>query len=145
MTTEFSAGEDSADSVALQVDGKIVVAGTASGSMNSDFALARYDGGGVTFDICLQDDSNGNLLQFNSMTGDYEFSNCRKSFTLTGRGTVNIRFCKVELKDVERDRNISVLVNTCTHAGTASVRDFSRNQTFTITDRDITNNTCSCR
>ena len=38
-----------------------------------DFALARYDGAG--FNICLQGDSNGNLLQFNSTTGDYKFLN----------------------------------------------------------------------
>ena len=146
VTTDFSNSQDMASAIAVQGDGKIVAAGTAEFNVGgSDFAVARYDGGGSGFDICLQDDSNGNLLQFNPTTGDYKFSNCRKGFTLTGRGTVSVRFCKVELQDVERDRNISVLVNTCTHAGTASVRDSSRNQTFTISDRDITNNTCSCR
>lgn len=144
VITSFPGIGSEATAVAIQADGKIVAAGTTFNTdFLGDFALARYDG--ASFNICLQDDSNGNLLQFNSTTGDYKFSNCRKGFTLTGRGTVSIFFCKVELKDVERDRNVSVLANTCTHAGTASVRDFSRNQTFTISDRDITNNTCSCR
>jgi len=122
-----------------------ILDGNGDGAAIVDQGVDEVVPQGPSFDICLQDDSNGNLLQFNSTTGDYKFSNCRKGFTLTGRGTVSIRFCKVELQDVERDRNISVLANTCTHAGTASIRDFSRNQTFTISDRDITNNTCSCR
>ncbi|MFP5265581.1 MAG: hypothetical protein ACLGJB_27155 [Blastocatellia bacterium] len=141
-----SCGRAEALAVTLQRDGRIVAAGYASLCSASDFALARYIG--ITapdFDICLQDDRNGNLLRFNSTTGDYQFFNCRKGLSLTGSGSVIIRFCKVELQDVEHDRNISVLANTCAHAGTASIQDFSRNQTFTITDRDITNNTCVCR
>lgn len=144
VITSFPGVGSEAVAVAIQADGKIVAAGTAFDTdVTADFALARYDGS--SFDICLQDDINGNLLQFNSTTGDYRFSNCRKGFTLTGRGTVSIFFCKVELKDVGRDRNVSVLANTCTHVGSASVRDFSRNLNFTVSDRDITDNTCSCR
>jgi uncharacterized delta-60 repeat protein len=144
VITSFPGIGSQATAVAIQSDGRIVAAGTTfNNDFLGDFALARYDG--ASFNICLQDDSNGNLFQFNSTTGDYKFSNCRKGFTLTGRGTISILFCKIELEDVERDRNISVLANTCTRTGTASVRDFSRNQTFTISDRDITNNTCSCR
>lgn len=144
-TGDLGSSSEDCRAIALQPDGKILAAGVANGFdlFAFDFALARYDGGG--FDICLQDDSNGNLLQFNSTTGDYRFSNCRKGLTLTGRGRVSIRFCKVELQVTGTDRSISALANTCAHSGTASIRDSSRNQTFTITDRDITNNTCSCR
>jgi uncharacterized delta-60 repeat protein len=143
-TGNFGASDD-CRALALQPDGKIVGAGVLSdfALQSHDFLVMRYDGG--SFDICLQDDINGNLLQFNSTTGDYKFSSCRKGFMLTGRGAVTIRSCKVELKDVQRDRNISVVANTCTHLGTASIRDLTRNQTFTISDRDITNTTCSCR
>jgi uncharacterized delta-60 repeat protein len=143
VTIDLSIPTSSFNSVAIEGTGKIIIAGRANDLDLADFALARYEGDG--FDICIHDDNNGNLLQFNSRTGSYQFSNCRKGFSLTGSGSVIIRFCKIELQDVERDRNISALVNTCTHAGTASVRDFSRNQTFTMTDRDITNNSCSCR
>jgi uncharacterized delta-60 repeat protein len=141
VTIDLGIPSSSFNSVAIESTGKIIIAGRANDL--ADFALARFAGDG--FDICIHDDNNGNLLQFNSRTGSYQFSNCRKGFSLTGSGSVIIRFCKIELQDVERDRNISVLVNTCTHTGTASVRDFSRNQTFTMTDRDITNNSCSCR
>jgi uncharacterized delta-60 repeat protein len=147
ISSDFGSAAEEGRAVALQSDGKILAAGIVNGfSLETfDFAVGRYNGDGSSFDICLQDDSNGNLFQFNSTTGDYKFSNCRKGFTLTGRGTVSVRFCKVELQAVERDRNISVSLNTCTHTGTASVQDSTRKQTYTITDRDITNNTCSCR
>lgn len=42
--------------------------------LNSDAFVSKIS----IFDICLQDDVNGNLLEFNSTTGEYGFSNCRK-------------------------------------------------------------------
>lgn len=39
------------------------------------------------FDFCIQDESNGNLLKFNSTTGNYQFTNCS---TLTLNGTASI-------------------------------------------------------
>ena len=148
VTTDFFGFGSFSVNLALQTDGKIVAAGAVLTSQTHfDFGLARYSGRGqeTSFDFCLQDDTNGNLLQFNSNTGDYQFSNCRKQITLTGRGTVRVRFCKVEFQAIERDRNIVALANTCTHTGTASVKVFSPDKTFTISDRDITNNTCFCR
>jgi uncharacterized delta-60 repeat protein len=54
VTTDFAAGYDFANAVALQADGKIVVAGAStSGVGNNDFALARYNADGgldTTFD-----------------------------------------------------------------------------------------------
>ena len=45
MTTDFVSRRDEAQSVAIQADGKIVVAGLASISgTGDDFALARYEG-----------------------------------------------------------------------------------------------------
>jgi hypothetical protein len=101
------------------------------------------------FDFCLQDASNGNSIRINSMTGDYEFKNCRKGLTLTGRGTVTINFCKFTLRDSgpdprRPDRNVSVLVNPCSRQGDASIRIFSTGSMNTITDSDITNSICSC-
>ena len=45
LTTDFSAGEDRADDLALQSDGKIIAAGYATG-VTRDFALARYNADG---------------------------------------------------------------------------------------------------
>jgi uncharacterized delta-60 repeat protein len=47
ITPIVSSGDDFAQSVAIQSDGKIVVAGTAFNGTNYDFALARYTSAGV--------------------------------------------------------------------------------------------------
>ncbi len=48
VTTDFAGNFDAATGVAIQPDGKIVVAGVANGlGANSDFAVARYDASGV--------------------------------------------------------------------------------------------------
>jgi uncharacterized delta-60 repeat protein len=47
VTTDFAGGADNARSVAVQSDGKIVAAGRAVISGNSDFALARYTSNGT--------------------------------------------------------------------------------------------------
>lgn len=144
--TDFSFGfADQVNAIALQPDGKIILAGNSTSQGFFDFALARYDGDGGSFNICLQDDRNGNVLQFNSETGDYQFKDCRKGFMFSGRGTVRIRACKVELQDFQRDRNLSVLANTCTHVGAVSLQVSSPARSFTISDSDITNNMCGCR
>ena len=47
VTTAIGAGSDDAEALALQPDGKIVVAGTSSGAFNNlDFAVARYNPNG---------------------------------------------------------------------------------------------------
>lgn len=43
VTTDFGSGNDVAESVAIQSDGKLVVAGYASNGADNDFAIARYN------------------------------------------------------------------------------------------------------
>jgi uncharacterized delta-60 repeat protein len=53
VTTNIGTSNDAAYSIAIQSDGKIVVAGYANISFNNDFALARYNADGsldITFD-----------------------------------------------------------------------------------------------
>jgi hypothetical protein len=121
---------------------------------NSD-GIAQCDVGAyeaTAFDLCLQDDSNGNLLQINSTTGDYLFTNCRNGITLSGTGKVtnDLYGCKITLQDMGRtpkrpDRSVLVQANRCTQAARASIRIFSTGSSFSITDSDITNNICACR
>jgi len=132
----------------LQSDGKLIAGGSVIGSLSSgfDFALARFFGDEMPdFDICMQDESNGNLLQFNSTTGEYRFTDCRKGLILTGIGPVRIRFCKVELSASKPDHSITALANICTKQGTASVKLLPSGRMLTISDRDTSNNTCACR
>src|SRR5262245_57269991 len=46
VVTGIGSGEDAATSMAIQADGKIVVAGYSYNGINTDFALARYNANG---------------------------------------------------------------------------------------------------
>lgn len=95
------------------------------------------------FDICLQDDSNGNSLQFNSTTGDYIFTTSSPSgFTLGGRGTITIRGSIITLQENRPDRRVLANIDNSAHRGTASVQVFSLGRTFTISSRNTNNSTC---
>jgi uncharacterized delta-60 repeat protein len=64
LTTDFASSDDSADSVAIQADGKIIVAGSSGG----DFAVARYNTDG-SLDTSL--DADGKLTtDFGGSEGD---------------------------------------------------------------------------
>ena len=63
LTTDFFAGANKAYAVALQPDGKIVVAGEADTGGHSDFALARYDSDG-SLDATLDGDGKVTTIFF---------------------------------------------------------------------------------
>jgi hypothetical protein len=103
-----------------------------------------------TFDFCIQDNTNGKLLQFNSMTGAYRFSDCSKGFVLTGQGQISINSCKLSMTDSgsdpkHPDRRLMVSVNLCTNAGSVSLQLFAQGVTHTLFDSNIRDNTCACR
>ena len=100
VTTDFASSDEQAYSVAIQADGKIVAAGSASVSgALSDFALARYNsdgsldttfgtGGKVTTDFGFGDEAHSVAIQadgkivaagftFNMNTGLFEFALAR--------------------------------------------------------------------
>jgi len=65
VTTNISAGQDRAEAIALQADGKIVVAGHRnSGGGNNDFALVRYNTDGS-----LDTSFNGTGIVTTAITG----------------------------------------------------------------------------
>jgi uncharacterized delta-60 repeat protein len=147
VSAEVAHDVNVAFAVALQSDGRIVAAGRAGSFLHPDFGVARFLTS--SFDICLQDDRNGNLLRLNSTTGEYQFQNCSKGVRLTGRGAVTINGCKVTFTDSgvnpkTPDRNLQASINLCTKAATATVilhSPFSRSE---IIDQNIINNTCLC-
>lgn len=134
----------SAWGVAVAPDGKIIVVGNAFNETTSyDFAVTRYNGD-PAFDLCVQDDSSGNLLQINSTTGAYQFTNCG-GLTIGGTGTLTKRGSQITLQHNASDRRVMVSIDSSTKRATASIQLFSQGRTFSITDRNITNNTCTCR
>jgi hypothetical protein len=97
------------------------------------------------YDLQLQDDSSGDALRINSTTGDYHFIRCgANGLSLTGRGAVSKRGCLIALQQTAPDRRMQAQVDTCIKKGNASLQLLSAGVTFTIADRNTTNNSSSC-
>jgi CSLREA domain-containing protein len=94
------------------------------------------------FDLCLQDETNGNILQVNSSTGIYQFTNCRGT-SLSGMGTITRKGCLITLQVDGPDRRILARIDTCANNGTATIQVLTQG-TFSILDRNTSNNTCVC-
>jgi hypothetical protein len=96
----------------------------------------------TVFDYVIADDTNGKLLRFVSTTGDYDFFDCRKNKSVSGRGVVTISNCKTELRDLKPDRTVVVVANPCTKVGNATV--IYAGTTHTLTDANLSNNINLC-
>lgn len=96
-----------------------------------------------SFDLCVQDDSSTGVLKLNSTTGDYEFTNCA-GVVLGGTGALRIKGCSMSLEDIRPDRRLLAKMDRCSMKATASLQVFAQGRTFSITDRNTSNNTCSC-
>ena len=95
-----------------------------------------------SFDVCLSDDGNGDSFQFNSTTGEYRFT--RGGSTLTGTGTLSQQGCLLVLEDNQAGRRVKAQFNQCNNKGQAVIQIQSgKKQTFVITDKDSSNNTCA--
>ena len=98
----------------------------------------------TVFNICLKDDSTGNLLQWNSVTGQYQFTDCSTGFTLTGVGVVKLVNGTQTLKDTQSDRKIKATFLTGQRTGSAKLNLTVAPgvmQTFRISD---TNPSAAC-
>ena len=62
IITAIGSGEDTARALAVQPDGKIVVAGSCSNRSDNDFCLARYEGGPFDARNCSMDIDGDNLV-----------------------------------------------------------------------------------
>lgn len=83
--------------------------------------------------------SSGDIFRFNSATGDYLYSRCGNGYTLTGTGSLSIRGSIYTLTHNPSDRRVLARLDDAVHSGTASVQVFALGTTFTITDRNTTN------
>ncbi|HSF22757.1 MAG TPA: PA domain-containing protein [Blastocatellia bacterium] len=109
------------------------------------FADAQLDGIPDDVQICMQQGPIS--LTYNTSTGQYLFFDCSKGISLTGVGTVAQNFCKLTLTDkgpVPKipDRNVSILVNTCTGDGNATISFGGK--TYSISDGNISVGSCGC-
>ena len=96
-----------------------------------------------SFDLCLQDESAGNILRINSLTGAYQLAICQV-FTIDGTGTISTRGCLLTLQVNGPDRRVLVTIDTCRKFASAYVQLFSTGRSVSILDRNTANNTCAC-
>ena len=99
------------------------------------------------FDYVIVDDSNGKILRFDSMTGAYDFFDCRKATSLSGVGVVTTSSCRKELRHTGSDprlpdRNVYASANPCTRTGTATIT--YAGVTHTLIDPNLNNNVGRC-
>ena len=109
--------------------------------------IARCDAGAYEaparlFNLCLQDDSNRSLLNINSTTGAYLFTNC-SGLTLSGIGTLTLRGSILTLQDYNADRRVLARIDSAVNTGIASVQLLGKG-TFSIIDRNTSNSVCGC-
>ena len=104
----------------------------------------------VIFNVCLQDDNNGNTLILSSETGDYVFC---KIDPKSGASDARVRTdgvmdfhggLNVQTGDFT-GRGIHVQLDVSSHTGSATIQPASSKQKFTITDRDTRNYICTCK
>lgn len=99
------------------------------------------------FDYAIVSDTNGKILRFDSQTGEYDFLDCRKGTSLSGRGVVKVQGCKVDLSDTgpdtkHPDRNVTASASYCTKTGSATI--VYAGVTHTISDPNLSNNISTC-
>ena len=97
------------------------------------------------YDYVVYDTARGLLLRICSADGSYEFFDCRKGDTLTGIGVMSFAGCKATLTDTggkPSDRSVTVTVNKCTKAGTASIV-FSAGS-YQLSDSNMSDSPFSC-
>jgi hypothetical protein len=99
----------------------------------------------TVFDVCVQDDTTGDVLLFNSQTGDYLYRRCGAGgFSLSGKGSVRVQGSFFLLEHNTSERRIMAKIDNSQKKGTASLQIFPSGTPFTITDRNTGNNTCAC-
>jgi serine protease len=95
------------------------------------------------FNICIQDESNGSLLKINSVTGNYQFINCA-GIILNGIGNITRRGSTLTLQHYASDRRVLATIDLSLKKASATIQDFMQGRSFTVTDRNTVNNTCTC-
>lgn len=96
------------------------------------------------YDICLEDDRTGDILKFNTVSGDYHYTRFGPNgFSLTGKGRIIKQGCLIGILDLPR---VSASIDRCTIAplnrGEARIRPSILGTTYFINDSDLSNNSC---
>ena len=99
---------------------------------------------GPVFDLCIQDDSNTNILRINSVTGEYQFANC-SGVIAQGTAALTRKGCLTTLQQYGPDKRFLARIDSCQNNATASLQLLSQGAILTIIDRNTLDDSCVCR
>jgi hypothetical protein len=94
---------------------------------------------------CIQDDTTRDTLRFDPATGAYEFTRCSTGQVVSGTATVTTRGAITTLQHSGPDRRLAATIDKTTRKASASLQLIAQRVTFTITDRNTSNNSCACQ
>jgi hypothetical protein len=98
------------------------------------------------FDACLQDDRSGDVLRFNSRTGEYAFARCGvNGFVLAGRASLRRNGCNLLLNDARLNAALTDCAYSAVVSGRAAIRSNPIGPVFFVNDSDVSDNSCACR
>ncbi|HWC75866.1 MAG TPA: hypothetical protein VG778_00295, partial [Blastocatellia bacterium] len=98
----------------------------------------------IVFNVCLQDNSvPSRVVLANSLTGDYRF--CCGATVFTGTGTVSVKGNIITIQHNSGNRRVLIKVDKSVKVGSASLQSPPGVMVCTITDTNITNNSCVCQ
>jgi len=112
----------------------VVFPGKSCGSLNS-------------FDICMKDNTSGDVFAFNSVTGAYMYTRCSDGFSISGTGAVRSVGGVLNLIDNRPDRRISAAFITGQLTGNVTVMvNVTQGvwQTMSVHDTTSLGKGCSC-
>lgn len=101
---------------------------------------------GQPFDYLVQDDSSGDYIKFNSVTGRFETKQCKTGFIAQGTGTVmktNVTIM-LEIRIGRFFIKVTVVLSARTGVATVRVVNGLSIVAYDITDSNIDNNSGSC-
>ncbi len=99
----------------------------------------------TTFDVCLEDNGNpGNVLLFNSVTGDYLFCCASTGVKVTGKGTLTKKGSDITLTHNPSNRRVSGKISISAKTGTASLQMPPGTNACMFSDSNTANNSCVC-
>jgi uncharacterized delta-60 repeat protein len=138
--------------VAVQPDGRIVAAGGAfdeSGN-NLDFAATRYNSDGSldnTFGSAgrVTTDFFGKLDQANAVAIQPHGKIILAGQSFNGTNDLDFALARYNADGSLDSTFGSVVANTCTKAGSVSVQMLLAGKSYSIADKNMTDNTCACK
>jgi len=121
----------------LNHESAIISGGAGKTSRGGKTAAAGRTPAALSLDMCMQDDANGNQLQWSSQTGFYRFIPCGGGPTISGQGRLKTVSTIQMVTDFKTDRRVSATYLTNQLTGRAAIYVLLSPgiwQTFTIND-----------